>query len=796
MGRKVITIWLSLIMMVSVVVIVDVSINITLNVRGATLYVNTTGSGGAYTSIQMAINDANPGDTVFVYNGTYYEHVVVDKSINLTGMSKDNTTINGGGSGDVLKITVDYVDVTGFTITNSGTVQIPSYDAGIELYKVDNCRIYNNNFSNNWYGIYVWRSDNINITGNIFITDGIFIRGDQLSHYNSHVIPNDNIVNDMPLYYYKDCSSTSFDGISVGELILANCSDVDVKNLQINNTDVGIHTAYSNNISIEYNELASNIFGIYLQKTTNSNITGNNISYNYNGITLYYESNDNTVANNTVYNNDDDGIYLYGSRSNHIFNNIIYNNGGTGIEFSSMSNTNTIYKNLIYNNSHGIYLNYQCNGNNIFDNLVYNSTYSGIAFIRYSNGNTITNNTVYNNNHEGIYLYAADANTISLNRVYENKLNGIILTHESTDGCANNKITNNSVLKNKGDGLHTTSRSNGNTIANNTIENNEDNGIYFYFSSGNTITNNSICHNTNDGVKYEFNSNGNTISENTVGDNGGYGIYLQNSVNNKIYHNDFINNTNQAFDDTDKNRWNVSYPSGGNYWSDFDEPVEGAYDDYNGPGQNISEGDGIVDKGLALGGGTNPYVIDSNSKDYYPLIQPYVGIPLYLHQGWNLISIPSIQSNISLTSVLQSINGKYDAVQWYNVSDQTDFWKHYHISKPPNLNDLNEITHKIGFWVHITAPGETVFLYRGTKPIQNQTIYLYPGWNIVGYPSLTSHNRTSGLNNITFGQHVDLIQWYDASTQTWYDMGENDYFELGRGYWVHANTKCVWEVPL
>ncbi|UCG69293.1 MAG: hypothetical protein JSV09_16200, partial [Thermoplasmata archaeon] len=249
-------------------------------------------------------------------------------------------------------------------------------------------------------------------------------------------------------------------------------------------------------------------------------------------------------------------------------------------------------------------------------------------------------------------------------------------------------------------------------------------------------------------------------------------------------------------DDTDRNKWNASYPSGGNYWSDFDEPGEGAYDDYKGAGQNISGSDGIVDKGLALGGGKNPYIIDSNSQDNYPLIQPYIGKPLYLQQGWNLISLPSIQSNISLISVLQSIDGKYDAVQWYNVSDQTDFWKHCHISKPPHLNDLNEITHKIGFWIHITTSGETVFSYNGTKPIQDKTIYLYPGWNMVGYPSLTSYNRTEGLNNLTFGQDVDLIQWYNASAKTWHDLGDDDYFVPGIGYWVHAKAECEWKVPL
>jgi pectin methylesterase-like acyl-CoA thioesterase len=36
-----------------------------------------------YPTIQAAINAANDGDTIFVKIGTYYEHVVVNKSLSL-----------------------------------------------------------------------------------------------------------------------------------------------------------------------------------------------------------------------------------------------------------------------------------------------------------------------------------------------------------------------------------------------------------------------------------------------------------------------------------------------------------------------------------------------------------------------------------------------------------------------------------------------------------------------------------------------------------------------------------------
>jgi hypothetical protein len=67
---------------------------------------------------------------------------------------------------------------------------------------------------------------------------------------------------------------------------------------------------------------------------------------------------------------------------------------------------------------------------------------------------------------------------------------------------------------------------------------------------------------------------------------------------------------------------------------------------------------------------------------------------------------------------------------------------------------------------------------------------------MVGFPSHSSLNRTEGLNNLTFGNEIDAVQWFNATTKAWYDIGENEYFEPTMGYWVHATTDCEWEVPL
>jgi hypothetical protein len=191
---------------------------------------------------------------------------------------------------------------------------------------------------------------------------------------------------------------------------------------------------------------------------------------------------------------------------------------------------------------------------------------------------------------------------------------------------------------------------------------------------------------------------------------------------------------------------------------------------------------------------TDEFNINNQSVIKISII-PFPGTYTILMQGWNLISIPFIQSNTSLSFVLQSIQGKYDAIQWYDGTNANDPWKHNKVDKPYG-NDLSEINETMGFWVHITQPGETAFIYNGTQPTVNLSITLHPGWNLVGYPSLISYNRTQGLNNITFNSEVDSIWAYNAATQKWEEIGPSDYFEVGRGYWVHSKVTKTWEVPL
>ena len=111
-------------------VILIVSVIITGNnlLNAATIIVDADGLGD-FNKIQDAIDDASVGDTIRVFAGTYYGNVKLNKTISLIGNGTANTTLNGAGSGTVLHITADWVNISGFKITNSGESQ---NDAGIK----------------------------------------------------------------------------------------------------------------------------------------------------------------------------------------------------------------------------------------------------------------------------------------------------------------------------------------------------------------------------------------------------------------------------------------------------------------------------------------------------------------------------------------------------------------------------------------------------------------------------------------------------------------------------------------
>ncbi len=102
----------------------------------------------------------------------------------------------------------------------------------------------------------------------------------------------------------------------------------------------------------------------------------------------------------------------------------------------------------------------------------------------------------------------------------------------------------------------------------------------------------------------------NMISNNTIGygyTGGGIALLLGCS-DILVYNNSFVHNMPQLAQDRGgpENRWNGTYPVGGNYWSNYT-----GVDLMQGPNQDVPGPDGF---------GDTPLVLDADSRDYYPLM--------------------------------------------------------------------------------------------------------------------------------------------------------------------------------
>jgi len=118
-----------------------------------------------YQNITSGLAHASDGDTIFVYNGTYHEHLVINKPVSLIGQNKHGTIIDGNKAGNVIKVIASNTIVINFTIQNSGLIY---YNSGVYLEKITNSTISHNIITNNYKGIYV-----VNSNKNIFTDNDI-----------------------------------------------------------------------------------------------------------------------------------------------------------------------------------------------------------------------------------------------------------------------------------------------------------------------------------------------------------------------------------------------------------------------------------------------------------------------------------------------------------------------------------------------------------------------------------------------------------------------------------------------
>ncbi len=450
------------------------------------------GENATYQKIQDAINASQTGDTVFVYNGTYYEELKIDKSIRLLGQDPTTTFIHTENKESTINITADHVTVSNFTITAK---VFGNYSTGIEFFKANDCKINHNIFGSNNYdqyeiSIYMFRSDNNSLMNNSF-NDSTY--GTILYFSNNNMISNNE--------YYSNSNG----------IIVVNSDN----NLCANNTFFecfyGVSSKNSHNNTYLKNIITgggSSYTGISLSASNNNSIMDNIISENNYGI-IGRDSVQNCFDNNTIASNYIDGIKMDNSNNTKITNNAIITNWGDGLKLDNSNNTKITNNAIISNWGYGLKLDY-----------LYNI---------YISNNTFVNDSItisdFSLDHWKTH-YIDDTNTVNGKPIYflKNTKDEIIppgAGHVIVVNCTNITIQDQNFSS-------------------------EDSGIILVFSSRNIIVNNSLS--SVDNIFVLENSNNNTINNNIILRNG-VGIKLISSDHNRIENNTITNNTSGIFMD-------------------------------------------------------------------------------------------------------------------------------------------------------------------------------------------------------------------------------------------------------
>ena len=363
-------------------------------------------------SIQTAVNNANNGDTITVYDNnktpyTYKESIAINKKVNIkssgnvTIEAKDTSssvfTVNPNGAGSTIQ---------NFTMTKSDYV--------VMINNAVNCTISNN-----------------------IIKDASLVG---IQFYGS--MSNSNVINNMIIglsptvgngisFEYGKCSNNIIYGNIVknflnGIIFNNNTENNTVQNNQVLNTNhqgAGIYTTdNSRKMNILGNTVTGAEDGIAVEQLgtntpINYYIDGNTVTGNKNGFWICLSNS--TISNNTANGNLVSGLDITG-RYNSILNNTASNNENCGITLGAFTDAdyNLVSGNTLNNNQAGI--NSGSSYSNFTKNSMKNNSQTGLI-ITGSNCNVV-GNSMSNNQDAGLLI--TGTNNLVIKNSFEQNLYG------------------------------------------------------------------------------------------------------------------------------------------------------------------------------------------------------------------------------------------------------------------------------------------------------------------------------------------------------------------------------------
>jgi parallel beta-helix repeat protein len=193
--------------------------------------INTTFN---YDTIQAAIDAPQTldGHTIFVLSGTYYEHVILSKSLSIVGENKDTTIIDGNETFvTVVHIMANNVSIQGFTIQNDAPTHCFE-GGGIYITNSSGANVVDNIITHTEYAINFKNSASNTVIGNTITENDVGVQFLDEHSINNTIHHNNFINNGLQVSdfgasniwdngcegnYWSDYNGTDLDGDGVGD---------------------------------------------------------------------------------------------------------------------------------------------------------------------------------------------------------------------------------------------------------------------------------------------------------------------------------------------------------------------------------------------------------------------------------------------------------------------------------------------------------------------------------------------------------------------------------------------------
>jgi uncharacterized repeat protein (TIGR01451 family) len=163
---------------------------------------------------------------------------------------------------------------------------------------------------------------------------------------------------------------------------------------------------------------------------------------------------------------------------------------------------------------------------------------------------------------------------------------------------------------------------------------------------------------------------------------------------------------------------------------------------------------------------------------------------LILPVGKRFVSIPILLADYRVEIVLASIATKYSYVRQYDRNDPSSPWKSY---EPGRIyNTLTHLRPETGFWIEMASAGTLNVV--GARAGSTE-IWMKAGWNMVGYPSLTTGFTVAQMKASIALPNI-VVEGFDPTSPPYnlWVLPDTYVLTAGEGYWVYIPADATWHV--